>query len=57
LRVRAGAGPDVLIHRGRLVDGTGGPVRTRVRVMIHDGLITTVEPDEGASPPSAPTPP
>ncbi|MDR3511838.1 MAG: amidohydrolase family protein [Caulobacteraceae bacterium] len=40
------AGPalagDELIHAGRLIDGTNGPVRTNVSILVHDQRIVAV---------------
>jgi len=38
---------EVVIRAGRLIDGSGAPVRHGVRVRIKDGEITAVEPDDG----------
>ena len=44
----------VKIRAGRLIDGTGGPVRRSIVVSIEDGLIVGLAPDTlGANPPGA----
>ncbi len=35
---------DVVVHAGTLIDGSGGPTRTQVSILIHDDRITSVEP-------------
>ncbi|MBX3484628.1 amidohydrolase family protein [Phenylobacterium sp.] len=40
----AATAADVVVHAGRLIDGTGGPVRERVSVVIRDERIAAVEP-------------
>jgi len=35
---------DVIIHAGRLIDGTGTPPQTQVSIVIHDERITEVKP-------------
>ncbi|MDB5442769.1 MAG: amidohydrolase [Phenylobacterium sp.] len=38
------AAKDVVIHAGRLIDGTGKAPRVQVSILIHDDRITAVEP-------------
>jgi imidazolonepropionase-like amidohydrolase len=38
------AAKDVVIHAGRLIDGTGKAPRTQVSILIHDDRITAVQP-------------
>jgi imidazolonepropionase-like amidohydrolase len=40
----AAAAKDLVIHAGRLIDGTGKAPRTQVSILIHDDRITAVEP-------------
>jgi len=35
---------DTVIHAGTLLDGTGGPARHMVSILVHDGRISAVEP-------------
>lgn len=37
-------GKEIVIHAGRLIDGTGAPPRTQVSVLIKDDKITGVQP-------------
>ncbi|HEY0436955.1 MAG TPA: amidohydrolase family protein [Phenylobacterium sp.] len=37
------AAKDVVIHAGRLIDGTGKPARVKVSIVIHDDRIAAVE--------------
>ncbi|HEX5264405.1 MAG TPA: amidohydrolase family protein, partial [Phenylobacterium sp.] len=41
---------DLVIHAGRLIDGTGKPVRTQVSILVHDDRIVSV--DAGYTTPS-----
>jgi len=38
----AGAGGDLLLRDARLVDGTGGPVRSGVSILVRDGRIVRI---------------
>ena len=38
------AAQDVVIHAGRLIDGTGGAARDKVSILIHDDRIVSVTP-------------
>ena len=40
----AAAAKDLVIHAGRLIDGTGKAPRAQVSILVHDGRITAVEP-------------
>ena len=35
---------DVVIHAGRLIDGTGAAPRTRVSILVHDDRIAAIQP-------------
>jgi imidazolonepropionase-like amidohydrolase len=35
---------DVVIHAGRLIDGTGAAPRTQVSILVHDDRITAIQP-------------
>jgi imidazolonepropionase-like amidohydrolase len=37
------AAKDLVIHAGRLIDGTGGAVREKVSILVHDERITAVQ--------------
>ena len=47
------AAKDVVIHAGRLIDGTGKPARDKVSIVIHDDRITAVEDGFTAGPKGA----
>ena len=40
----AASARDIVIHAGRLIDGTGAEPRTAVSILIHDDRITAVQP-------------
>src|SRR5258707_3570423 len=44
------AARDVVIHAGRLIDGTGKAARDKVSIVIHDERITAVEDGFNARP-------
>jgi imidazolonepropionase-like amidohydrolase len=35
---------DIVVHAGKLIDGTGGAVRTQVSILIHDDRISAIQP-------------
>ena len=39
----AATAKDVVIHAGRLIDGTGGPPRDKVSILIHDDRVVAVQ--------------
>ena len=39
---------DTVIHAGTLLDGTGGPARHQVSIVVHDGRISAIEPGYSA---------
>ena len=43
------AAKDVVIHAGRLIDGTGKAPGTKVSILVHDERITAVQPGFGNS--------
>lgn len=43
LLARLAAAKDIVIHAGRLIDGTGAPPRTQVSILIKDEKITGVQ--------------
>jgi imidazolonepropionase-like amidohydrolase len=44
LGASAAQAKDVVVHAGTLIDGTGGPVRKQVSILIHDDRISAIQP-------------
>ncbi|SEQ47046.1 metal-dependent hydrolase family protein [Sphingobium sp. YR768] len=40
----AASAKDVVVHAGRLIDGTGAAARDKVSILIHDDRITAIQP-------------
>ncbi|WP_404713337.1 amidohydrolase family protein [Sphingomonas sp. MMS24-J13] len=43
LAATAAPAKDLVIHAGRLIDGTGAPARKQVTIVIHDDRITSIQ--------------
>lgn len=50
LSAGAAAAKDVVIHAGKLIDGTGAAPRSQVSILVHDSRITAVQPGFVAPP-------
>jgi imidazolonepropionase-like amidohydrolase len=44
LGATAAPAKDLVIHAGRLIDGTGAPARKQVSILIHDDRISAIQP-------------
>jgi imidazolonepropionase-like amidohydrolase len=40
----AASARDIVIHAGRLIDGTGAEPRSRISILVHDDRITAIQP-------------
>jgi len=40
----AASASDLVIHAGRLIDGTGAEPRSRISILVHDDRITAIQP-------------